>query len=204
MAISKTIREIETMNLQDEVLWKEIKAGNKEAFVSLYNKYADILLKYGSQLIKDRSLIEDTIHDIFVSIWDQRGRLADVHSLKFYLMSALRRMLLRQLKKENKWKEKEIPFHDTSGVAPSFLDVNIQTQDDAALIEKIQKVLDRLSSRQKEIIYLKFYQNLSYQEIAELLDLDQKYTYNLAARAFASFKEQFVKFGIFLILSLLM
>lgn len=192
-------REFST--LQDETLWQEVKSGNKDAFVHLYNTYADDLLRYGFQLAKDKSIVEDTIHDLYVSIWDQKATLVDVHSIKYYLMSALRRMLLRKIKKEENRHQKEMHF-DEVNMVPSFLETKFQTQDESALIEKIRSTLQNLSERQREIIYLKFYQNLSYQEIANLLGLDQKYTYNLASRAYASFKEQFSQYSSLILLFL--
>ncbi len=187
--------------LKDDALWQEVKSGNKDAFVHLYNTFADDLLRYGFQLAKDKSIVEDTIHDLYVSIWDQKATLVEVHSIKYYLMSALRRMLLRKIKKEDIRHQKEMLF-DEVNMVPSFLDANFQTQDESALIEKIRSTLQNLSERQREIIYLKFYQNLSYQDIANLLELDQKYTYNLAARAYASFKEQFKQYSSILLVFL--
>ncbi len=187
--------------LKDDALWQEVKSGNKDAFVHLYNTFADDLLRYGFQLAKDKSIVEDTIHDLYVSIWDQKATLVEVHSIKYYLMSALRRMLLRKIKKEDIRQQKEMLF-DEVNMVPSFLDANFQTQDESALIEKIRSTLQNLSERQREIIYLKFYQNLSYQDIANLLELDQKYTYNLAARAYASFKEQFKQYSSILLVFL--
>jgi RNA polymerase sigma factor (sigma-70 family) len=188
-------------DLQGNVLWADIKAGNMAAFDNLYNTYADDLLRYGCHLVRDKYLVEDTIHDIFVSIWEQKEKMADVRSIRFYLLTALRRSLHRKIKKESMWQLVDYR-NEMCGISPSFIDVASQLQDESAMIEKVRKALDKLSSRQKEIIYLKFYQNLSYQEISDLMGLDQKYTYNLASRAFCSFKEQFVKAGLVVLLLL--
>jgi RNA polymerase sigma factor (sigma-70 family) len=188
-------------DLQVNVLWAEIKAGNMVAFDNLYNTFADDLLRYGCHLVKDKYLVEDTIHDIFVSIWEHKEKMAEVRSVRYYLLTALRRSLHRKIKKESIWQLMDYR-NEICGISPAFIDVISQLQDESALIEKVRAALDKLSSRQKEIIYLKFYQNLSYQEIAELMGLDQKYTYNLASRAFANFKEQFVKAGLVILLLL--
>jgi RNA polymerase sigma factor (sigma-70 family) len=198
MPLNKLI--IESSDPQDDSRWLDVKSGDRDAFVHFYNKYADDLLRYGFHLVRDKALVEDAIHDLFVSIWDKKEKSADVNSVKFYLLSALRRILLRKVKKERVWQTKNSNFYDITSISPSFLESTIEIQDEAELIQKVQTALSKLSSRQKEIIYLKFYQNLSYSEISELMGLDQKYTYNLASRAFANFREQFGKLGSLILL----
>lgn len=190
-------------NIKDEQIWTHLKDGSHAAFVWIYDRYVEDMIRYGCQIVKERALVEDVVQDIFVSIWEKKKDQADVHSIKFYLLSATRRSLLKKLKKEN-----SLVFEDTEGsesfkIIPSFLDEKLSKQKSEALSEKVRKVIENLTERQREIIYLKFYQNLSYQEIAAILELDQKYTYNLAARAYNNFKEKFKLFTIIMALSLI-
>lgn len=179
-------------NEKDGKLWKEIKSGNKTALVEAYNLYARDVARYGWQLVKNKAFVEDVMHDLFVSIWDRRDNLPDVHRIKLYLMTALRRTLIRKVKKEKIFNNHLL--NDYSGAAtiiPSFLDEMLTKDSEEETVERIRRALNLLSERQKEIIYLKFYQNMSYKEISDLLNLDQKYVYNLANRAFASFREKY-------------
>lgn len=172
-------------------LWNDLKRGNREAFIQIYNKHVNDLIRYGCQLVSNKTFVEDVVHDLFVSIWEKRKELADVYNIKFYLLSATRRMLLRRVKKERLLvstpSKQDAPFE----MVPSYIDQKIERQEEKERHKKIKTVINGLTERQREIIYLKFYQNLSYKQISEMLDLDQKYTYNLAARAFAGFKEKF-------------
>lgn len=179
--------------VQDEIWWNEIRRGNQKAFVELYNAYADDLLKYGCHLVKDKYLVEDILHDLFVSLWGRKSKLSNVRAIKLYLMTAMRRMLQRRIRTDSIWQVTDNLSHKFEINSSSFLDTNLQGDDEAETVDKIRKAVNNLSIRQKEIIYLKFYHNFSYQEIAQLMDLDQKYTYNLAARAIKNLKEQFGK-----------
>lgn len=178
-------------------LWKEVKCGNKVAFVEVYNLFFDDLLRYGWQLIRNQAFVEDALHDIFVSIWDKREKLPDVNHIKLYLMSALRRTLIRKVKKEKILNNRLLnEYGDSVAETPSFLDETIDRINEEETNLKIKQAISQLTERQKEIIYLKFYQNLSYKEIADLLHLDQKYTYNLTARALAGLRDKYDSLGI--------
>jgi RNA polymerase sigma factor (sigma-70 family) len=178
--------------VSDELVWRDMKTGNRLAFTYIYNQYAEDLLKYGVQICGDKDLTQDVVHDIFTNLWIKRESLPVVHSIRFYLISALRRSILRADKKKH---QHTFDIDQTSfSMVPSFLDENFRNEAENEISAKIQEVIASLSKRQREIIYLRFYQNLSYLQIAEILELDQKYTYNLASRAFQSFKEKFSGF----------
>ncbi len=193
---------IDYANQNDGKLWSELKSGNKAAFIAIYNQYIGDLIRYGCQLVNDKTLVEDTVQDLFVSLWEKKNNQADVHNIKFYLLSSTRRMLLRKVKKERLFITAPTHTHRMFEIVPSALDEKIRKSEEKELLNKIRQVVESLTDRQREIIYLKFYQNLSYKQIAEMLNLDQKYTYNLAARAFSSFKEKFKALIISLLLFL--
>lgn len=66
---------------------------------------------------------------------------------------------------------------------PSIESTIIQRESNEQLHKQLTHVFQKLSSRQKEIIYLKFYNDLSYDEIAQLLDLEKKAVYNAVSKA---------------------
>jgi RNA polymerase sigma factor (sigma-70 family) len=178
----------------EELLWQQMRQGSHAAYKKLYIAYVDELYRYGSMVIREKSLVEDTIHDVFSDIWSSRVNLGEVSSVRLYLFSSFKRRLLRKIKMERRWqfvqdKIKELSFE----IAPSFLDEQFENLDHKMLALKMQKYVEHLSPRQREVIYLRFYQNLSYKEIASLLHLDQKYTYNLASKAFQMLREVIFK-----------
>lgn len=184
----------------DEQLWKELKTGSRAAFIYIYNSHVEDLIRYGCQVVNDKYLVEDVIHDVFVNLWEKREALTDVHSIKYYLLSTIRRILMRRIKMENRFVSSQSQTNQLFEIIPSYLDEKLKVLDEKELHNKIHSIINALSERQREIIYLKFYQSFSYQQIADLLGLDQKYTYNLAARAFASFKEKFESLGLILMM----
>jgi RNA polymerase sigma factor (sigma-70 family) len=57
----------------------------------------------------------------------------------------------------------------------------------------LHKAVEQLSNRQKEVVFLKFYQNLSYEEIARILGISTKATYKLVARAIIQLRKVYKK-----------
>jgi RNA polymerase sigma factor (sigma-70 family) len=175
-----------TSFLDDDItLWQEFSGGNEVAYEHIYHKYVSELFRYAYMVVKDKSLAEDVIHDVFTDLWSSRNKLGKVRSVRLYLFSSVKRRALRKLKKENTFSDFDLVSAQPSlGITASFLDELIDDQQKEATAARIKKCLAGLSNRQREIIYLRFYQNLSYDEIAALLQLDQKYIYNLASKAF--------------------
>ena len=71
----------------------------------------------------------------------------------------------------------------------SVEDKLIKVGANRAHLEKLNASIQKLTSRQREIIYLKFYENLSYDQISKALDVDRKAVYKLMARALKRLKQ---------------
>lgn len=186
-------------------LWQEFTEGSEEAYESIYQKYVKELYSYAYMVVGDKNLAEDAIHDVFTDLWSNRKNLSKIRSIRLYLFSSIKRRSLRKLKKERSYTYfDKVEEGETFEIVPSFLDELIDVQHKDSLTKKIMKCLEGLSNRQREIIYLRFYQDLSYAEIAQLLELDQKYTYNLASKAFCILRKTmpgFLVISVFFILN---
>ncbi|MEX2514201.1 MAG: sigma-70 family RNA polymerase sigma factor [Cyclobacteriaceae bacterium] len=168
----------------DQQLWMEFRQGNENSFVQIYNKYILSLYHYGERITSDRELIEDSIHDVFVDLWKQRERIGQAYSTKFYLFKALKRKIIYNLTLKrriitNKLKKEA---HDIEMVFSHEFHLIIHEASEQRKASLI-KAIDFLSKRQKEAITLKFYDNFSFQEVADLLSINVKSAYTLIYRA---------------------
>lgn len=171
----------------DTVIWNEFRKGNERAFSLLFFKYSDLLLSYGYALTKDRELIKDCIQELFLDIWKRREQLGDLEKVNHYLLKAFRRILLRRARQD----EKRRYMHN---FADEYFD--LPTDEQIVLSEAehfrseyLADKINHLPQRQKEIIYLKYYQNLSYAEIGEIMGLQQQAAWNLFSRAVNKLRE---------------
>ncbi|WP_339926265.1 sigma-70 family RNA polymerase sigma factor [uncultured Cyclobacterium sp.] len=169
-------------------LWGLIQSADQEAYAYVFTSYSDSIFKYGQKFTTDCELIEDVIQDIFVHLWEIKSSLHIHSSIRFYLFSSFRRELLRRLK-ENQKHEMLEDYHSSVAWQNSFQEILIENQITHMSSRKITSALDNLSNRQKEAIYLKYLQNLSYDEISELMGIKVPSLYNLVLKGLKSMKQ---------------
>ncbi|MFD2037571.1 RNA polymerase sigma factor [Belliella marina] len=172
-----------------KTLWEEIKKDNKLALSTLYDENFQILYEYGYRICHKKELVEDTIQELFIRLWAKRHEIVMSGSVKSYLLVSLRNSIFNELKKEKKlpyvsFGEIEFDFKVDYTVDSEFFRDNIHDEQVALLLEGFNK----LTGRQKEILYLKFFQGLGQEEIANIMGITVKASYKLSARALSTLK----------------
>lgn len=173
----------------EEALISSILQGDNNAFSLIYGRYANELLAYGIGLGFDRETLKDTIHDIFAKIYDNKGYLKDVRNLKSYLFRSLKNQLINLRKAQAEAldiSKNEMNF----SVTVTVLDELIEDEDRLFVKTEVEKYLNCLTSRQREAIYLRFIQELSYEEIAVLLEMSPHAVRKLTSRAILRIRKE--------------
>ncbi|NNE26402.1 MAG: sigma-70 family RNA polymerase sigma factor [Saprospiraceae bacterium] len=169
-------------NNEDIQLWSRLKAGDRQAFDIIYRRYADTLYKYGSRFSKDGNTVEDAIHDLFVYIWKQKANLSDTDSIKAYLLFALRNRLLKDLKNKNRIELKdEDPYLSEKEMSAEAS--MIRNEEEVALNFALKKSLNVLSNREREVMYLKYFDGMSYEDICQIMNINYQSVRNLVSRS---------------------
>ncbi|WP_121196289.1 RNA polymerase sigma factor [Mucilaginibacter gracilis] len=169
---------------------------------SLYKKYANSLYNYGSKFTADKDLIKECIQELFVTLWTRRASLGEPQSVRNYLFKAFRLSLFKKtnmLQKQERYEETE---HYPFDAAINIEETIINDEDKAALQRRLQASLDQLTARQREAIFLKFYEGLSYEEVAEVMGVSVKGAYKIMARAIDALREKLDQDDFLLLLSL--
>lgn len=175
----------------DTVIWNAFKESNQEAFAVLYYKYFKLLLNRGLIISNDRELVKDCIHDLFLDIWKTKTNLATPVSVKAYLIVSLQRKLFRQIKKTRTQQTEINKLSYESVCSKEDQIISEQTILDNQFI--IAKAVNSLTKRQKEAIKLKFYDNLTYEEIAGMMKISTDSIYNLISKAIGSLNQELAK-----------
>ena len=151
-------------------LWDAFRNGGKTEYSRIYTRYVDMLYRYGKRLCKDDQIVEDCIQDLFIDLWKFRASIQIKHSLKSYLLTSYRRLLMKQFdRKMNVIKEEDIAKTLPLEISIEQEIINKQYQKDRLF--SLRSAISKLTIRQKEVIYLKFYSNLDYSEIAQIMDI---------------------------------
>lgn len=160
--------------LNDEKLWQLFKEGDEGAFVLIYQQYIDCLFNYGLQYTSDKERIKDCIQDFFVYLREKRDTIGKTNAIKPYLLKSFRRRLLINIKKLAKIKAYQEKYSSDVifQVELSFETLLIEKQFSDSQITSLNKALKTLSDKEKEAIYLFYFEDLSYLEIAKIQDYD--------------------------------
>jgi len=175
--------------MSEDKIWAKMLQGDKNSLELIYRQYVQSLFAYSIKLCQNKELAEDAIQNLFIDIWNKRNNLKNTENVKAYLFLSLRRRIYREIKKQNKITNTEI--HEGT-----FLEVEdnresriIKDEETEIQDKKLKSAMQFLSKNQKEIIYLKFEINMSNQEIADLLNINNQSVRNSLHRAISKLKK---------------
>jgi RNA polymerase sigma factor (sigma-70 family) len=122
-------------------------------------------------------------------IWKHRQNLADTENIKYYLLKGLRREIVRSLKNRKKFVFDSIDNPVEFDITLSHESILVKEECERDLLTQIKKHIDKLSSRVKEILYLKFFEGMAYEEIAALTEMKYQSVVNTVYRAIKEIRE---------------
>lgn len=164
--------------------------GDNEAYSLIYRMYVQDLFSYGRSFTRDNELLKDAIQDIFFKILCNRKLLQDVQNLKYFLFKSLKNRLI-DLQKATIAKEELFPDDSLFSVKITILDDIIKEEERISIQHKIDALLNKLTSRQREAVCLRFIYEMEYDEIANLLNMNNpKSARNLVSRAIERLREE--------------
>ncbi|MDA2912972.1 RNA polymerase sigma factor [Acidobacteriia bacterium AH_259_A11_L15] len=133
------------------------KRGEAPAFGELFARYKDAIYGYVRRRVNDPSRAEEITQDVFLALVQHRNGYEVEAKFRIYLY----RIALNRIVSEHRKKKEEdpLPVNPAAGGG------------DAALVQQVREALGRLEAEQREIVLLREYQGLSYQEIAEVLQV---------------------------------
>ena len=169
-------------------VWRNFRSGDRKALAEIFNDHYDSLYYYGRKLIQDEDLVKDCIQNLFLKVWTTRHKLMAVQCVRPYLLKALRRHIADQVTAQNRKNILHDQFHGDFQIAFSHEDFLIAHQTSREQTEALARSLNQLATRQREAIFLKFYEDLDYTKIAEIMALNVQSVRNLIHQSLKSIK----------------
>lgn len=165
--------------------------GEEDLLAFMYRKYADNLYAYGLSFHSDIAMIEDAIHDVFIDICTNEKRLAHISNWRQYLIAAFRHRLLSLLQDNKRYVRM---LNDTFD---SFVEKNsqeewIEKEEENEKEKKVKQLLSRLTQHQREAVHLRFIEGLSYDEIAEIMQINYLSVKTLVHRSMFTIRNKYV------------
>jgi len=129
----------------------------------------DKLFRYALSLLKNRADSEDIVQEVFMRLWQKRNDLMNIKNIEAWSMTMTRNLTL------DKIKTKKREFNNLSRIDEK---PNVESGTDRMIertetIYEIKKLINSLSEKQKQVIVLRDIEGYSYQEIGEIIGIDQ-------------------------------
>lgn len=163
-----------------KLVWEKFLNGDETAFLELYNQHYLGLINYGRLIVEDREFVNECLTDMLIDFWKKRATLPQVEHVRSYLMTSFRRAILQQLQSEKKRgiKHAELGLLEEDYQA-SYEEHLIRIQSDSKLKSRLARAMAKLTERQVELIRLKFFEDLDYDEIADRCGITKRTAYNI-------------------------
>ena len=168
--------------------WDGLRKGNAHSLECLYSRYFALLYSYGRKISAERKSVEDAIHDLFVDLWRFRENLSPTTSVRFYLYRSLRRRLVRNSGRRLVFENALLSESLLESVPCEEQDI-IEREADGRRVSHLKKLLNDLSPRQYEAMTLRFYDELSFEEIGDILNVNAQSARNLVQRGLSQLKQ---------------
>ncbi|QRX64214.1 sigma-70 family RNA polymerase sigma factor [Dysgonomonadaceae bacterium zrk40] len=156
-----------------------------------------MMYRYGKHFTGDRELLEDTIHDLFVYLYEKRAQLPkSVDSISAYLLVSLRRRLLRNLKqKALTFSMEQLPEVEPPADRQADCDMleREKREERARLLSELNS---QLTERQRQLLYLRFREQLSYREIAIVMDITEQSAKNMMQKTLSKLRSSLVSIDV--------
>ncbi len=170
----------------DSLLLQELQQNKEKALSFLFSEHYNKLYRTGLRLSHDHNLTEEAIQEVFLDLWKYRHTLSEIQSFEAYLVSSVKKRVSRKLGNAD-----QTSSLDLSSIAlsvDSYEEILMMQEADDDRKKIVQKALQSLNPKQKEIITLKYFEELSYKEIADKTGLQVDYIYKILHDGIKSLK----------------
>lgn len=169
----------------DKALILQVSEGDEYAFRLLFDQYRNKIYSIAWKIIRVKSVAEDVVQEVFIKLWINKEKLAEVENLDAYLNTITRNHILNNLRKvayEQTFLEDLVREHS----------VSVNNVSDPVLYNELQdlvhKAIQRLSPRQKKVFQLSRTEGLKHAEIAAQLNISQSTVKDHIVEALRSIK----------------
>jgi len=139
-------------------------------------------MHFGGKICPQTYLSEETIQELFLHLYERQTDLKQIQNLKAYLYIAFRRSLLTRLKKIKS--STSVQLTDIHFTREEFLNPQSSEEESRQLIEH----LNGLPWRQREALYLRYFNHLSSKEIADIMGIQAQVVSNMIYKALKKLK----------------
>lgn len=166
---NEPLTPMRSLSEEDTSLLSAMQKGDRKAFDALFQKYYSVLCAYGYRFVRLEDA-EEIVQDVMLWLWENRERPVIEHSLKQYLFKAVYHRSMTRIAQNEVKLRADTAYHER--MMAMLQNVDIQQINEMS--RHIQKAINELPPSYKEAFIMHRFQNLSYKEAAETLNVSPK------------------------------
>lgn len=153
---------------EEDILLSRLRDGDNATFTIIYEKYHRLLYVLAYKYLKNTSMAEDAVQQVFMKFWESRLFLVEQMNLRNYLYTMMKNWVLNELRNHNNALKKNYELiQETSGYDDSLLKY-LENKD---LMSHFYRILEQLPKQKRQVCLYKLKYGLSTQEIADSMHL---------------------------------
>lgn len=152
----------------ESALLSQVAAGDEQAFTYLFHQWQPFLSTHIYRITESRELTEEIVQDAFLKIWQTRETLLEVRNFRNFLIVVSKHQALNALQKISrefqnweKWVKEDAATSDQHDPASKFYTL-------------LDEAIDQLTERQRQVYLLHRHEKLTYQQIADRLNIGKE------------------------------
>jgi RNA polymerase sigma-70 factor (ECF subfamily) len=186
------------MNLDDADILKGINRGDKKIYDLVFKSYYSGLCAFAEDYLRSHDAAREISQEVFLNLWENRGRLRINSSLKAYLYRSVHNRCLNYIRDNLTLTHKEIRFDQLKNHADlMFIEIPEGLFDklySEKMEQELEKAIELLPDQCRKIFRLCRYENLTYKEIAKRLNISPSTIKTQMSRAMKKLSEKMIKY----------
>ena len=169
--------------LTEKVLILKSRLGNKDAFATIYNKYINKIYRFAFYKTSSKEIAEDIASQTFLKLWEKIAQGGQIRSLQALLYQIARNLIIDHYRSKH---NTEVPLEFETEKQAVHIDEKIHTRIDNELL---RPAVMKLKEEYREVVILRYIEELSISEIAKIVDKSNGNVRTLTHRALNELKK---------------
>ncbi|GAA0880861.1 sigma-70 family RNA polymerase sigma factor [Algoriphagus jejuensis] len=174
------------MSPLDKTIFEAFRNGEKQAIDAVYTYYKAPVMRFIVSMVKDSNDSESIFHEVIMKIIRRREKLCTDEGINAYVFTIAKNEVIDYFKKLKKDRERIEDFYKNR-IDTQYA---MSSSEEEEVFTNLEHALEGLSVQRKKVIELSYFQNLSYQEIAEQLMISKNTVKNHLIKAKMMLREQ--------------
>ncbi|HEX8024498.1 sigma-70 family RNA polymerase sigma factor [Mucilaginibacter sp.] len=157
--------------------WEQTLVGDVKSFSRIHDTLYSPLYFYLFKIVKDEDAAQDILQDLFIKFWERKERFGPINNVKYYFFKSARSLAINYLKA---YRPELLDLQNCKQIDVVFSAEDLLVSMEAGRENRqiLAMALNALPKRQKEMIFLRYFDDWNYDQIAEVTGLQYQSVVN--------------------------